>query len=228
MYKGLQRRRSNRLVQETEIDPLLSLKSFGNPNISLLPPHLKRLPLYGILSPPASPPRKIRVCGISTTTTLSQHPIPVFLLAAPTSIPFCTSMAPSLQSSPVKKKEERKIESPRRSNPCGTSAMDALLDVISRVSPASQKSTLNSHIQQTPIQTNSPTPTHSIMSTNLNLIHDETMHEPSGLDSNAETQCVNLSLEGAKSTTVQLSQPTQVRFCELKFTGFPIFEVSDF
>jgi hypothetical protein len=138
-------------------------------------------------------------------------------------------MAPSLQSSPVKKKEERKIESPRRSNPCGTSAMDALLNVISRVSPASQKSTLNSHIQQTPIQTNSPRPTHSIMSTNLNLNHDETMHEPSELDSsNAETQCVNLSLEGAKSTTVQLSQPTQVRFCELKFIGFPIFEVSDF
>jgi len=217
MYDVYHRRRSSRLVQERDIDPLLSLKSFGNPSISMLPPNLKRLPLFGILSPPASPPKKIFVCGVSTTGTFSHPPIPVFLLAPAASIPFCTSMAPSLQSSPVKKMKERKIESPCGSNPCGTSkAMDALLDVISRVSPAYQKSTLNSNIQQTPIQTNfPPTPTHSIMSTKLN--HDETMHEPSGDSSNAETQCVNLSLEGANSTTVQLSQPTQVRFYEFKF-----------
>jgi len=202
MYGGVlhQRRRSSRSVQEKGIDPLLSLKSFGNP---LLPPNLKRLPLYGILSPPASPPRKLFVCGISSSTPLS--PIPVFLLD-PASIPF--SMAPSLHSSPVKTIRERKIESPSGYKPCGTSkAMEALLNVISRVSPASHA--LNSHIQQTPVQTYSPRLTpHSIMSTSLN---HETTH---GLmdESNAETQCVSLSEEAPSSLTVQHSQLAEVCF----------------
>ena len=196
MYGVLHQRRS-RSVQEKGIDPLLSLKSFGNP---LLPPNLKRLPLYGILSPPASPPRKLFVCGISSSTPLS--PIPVFLLD-PASIPF--SMAPSLHSSPVKTIRERKIESPSGYKPCGTSkAMEALLNVISRVSPASHA--LNSHIQQTPVQTYSPRL--SIMSTSLN---HETTH---GLmdESNAETQCVSLSELSPSSLTVQHSQLAEVCF----------------
>ena len=204
-------RRSIRLAEEREVDPLLSLKTFGNPALGF-PPPLKRLPIFGILSPPASPPRKIRVCGISSSGLPSLPQVyPVFVLA-PASLPLCISLTPSNASSPAKENHEKKIGSPRGSNLCGISAMDALLNVISRVSPDSRKSTLNPQIQHTPIHTDFPRISHSIMSTNVDAC-EETMNHSAclGGGSNAATQVVSL-MEDPTTDFKQPLQPQQVRF----------------
>jgi len=232
MY-GLQKRRSSRLVclvRPSEVDPLLSLKTtFCNPKISSslpLPPNLNRLPLVGILSPPASPPKNGFIRGISShAISVVLPPIPVFVLE-PSRFPLCCSLTPSLESSPAKQVQEKKIGSPCGYNPCGSSkAMEALLSVISKVSPASQtqNSSLSFQLQHTPNK-EIPRNTESIMSTQFESLEscDKSMHTTKVPDINSETQQITLTENLEDSKIMQPLQP-KVRLEFLEFAGFPIF-----
>ena len=235
-------RRSNRLRLLEEDDPF---PKFGNSDpfefFLQKVPSVQRLTL-GVLSPPSSPTRPIPILIPEFRNAFGK--IPGYILSLPRQghcniqAKFCghiSSVAPSRECTPPQ--PEKKMGSPSNYTPQGTcKSMDALLHVISRISPAHQTEI---PIQFTPVRTDFPEITSSIMSVQsspANVEEIKAMVASAFASATMQMQDKETSIptetkieQLAESEQPNVRSDSPVLFCAFFafpiFTGFPIHRI---
>ena len=204
------RRRSQRLQRDDPVDFIVC-------NLARVP-SIQRL-TFGILSPPNSPQKP---CSSIPVPSLPALILPTGAGLRTYKIKCISSVAPSYESSPAP--PEKKMGSPCSFNPNGMlKSMEALLQVISRVSPARTEIPIQ---QFTPVRTDFPEITASIMSRAGSPNVTEEMKTivasafATATKDMVECKTASEGNETKDTKIVQLAQP-KVRSLSFRFTGIP-------